>query len=293
MSYNKWNYVGSNPVNRTDPTGKCWYPNANNGGISYDFTDSSNLMCSWFINMLQNQGVNIPPDATPQNWLNSIPPKHQAIINAFIICPFQSNVFLGASNVEPWSVIKFYTKPQWEYYTSLSMEADVEFKLFGVGGALEFSCEESHNCTTGASFDLGPGAGISILGYKLELSAGLELNYDSTGFVQVGGTADIGVCSLFVNFLRISINCAIPPTMVHKEWGWTRNALPEAYWVLVKESAFGSWSYEEFAKHSLPFSNTSKIYSTVKATGTRDIAGRYLDVIDYVCDVRCRSVNSK
>lgn len=222
-------------------------------------------------------------DATPQNWLNNIPPEHQAIINAYITCPSPGNeVVLGSSNVELWSVIRFYTRPKWEYYSTWALATDVEVKLFGVGGELQFLCEfGSHKCTTGASFDIGPGAGLSVLGYKMKLSTALEFNVDSTGSVQVGGTADVGPCGLFVNFVRVSIDCTMPP-MIHKEWGWTRGHLPQEYWAIVKLSAIGSLSYEEFAKLHLPFRGGSKIYYRVEATGSQDIAWRYLNVVDYV-----------
>src|SRR5687768_14164436 len=36
MSHNRWNYVESNPINRTDPSGLCWYPNPQTGGILID-----------------------------------------------------------------------------------------------------------------------------------------------------------------------------------------------------------------------------------------------------------------
>jgi len=51
MSYNKWNYVGANPVNRTDPSGKCWYPNLQTGGIGYDFSDPFTGICPSFVNV--------------------------------------------------------------------------------------------------------------------------------------------------------------------------------------------------------------------------------------------------
>ena len=66
MSYNKWNYVASNPVNRTDPRGHGWYPNTQNGGISYDGSNPDPGLCPWFISVFQSNGITIPANATPQ-----------------------------------------------------------------------------------------------------------------------------------------------------------------------------------------------------------------------------------
>lgn len=281
MSYNKWNYVGSNPLNRIDPTGQCWYPNAINGGISYDVNDPSPALCSWFINVFQKNGITIPVNATPTNWLDSIPPEQRALILAFTTCVFKNQYLLSASHEDTWMAIRFYTRPKWQYYSTWSTGAsDVKFKLFGAGGKLDFLCENvSHNCTTSGSFDLGPGVGFSILGYHLELSTGLGINIDRTGTIQVGGTAEVGPCGLFVNFLRISIECTVPP--VTKEWGWTRDALPQDYLGLVKSSVVRNISYEDLAKR-LPFNPNMKVYYRVEDTGSRiDLGAKYFGNIEF------------
>src|SRR5574339_370309 len=63
QSLNRWMYAGGNPANRTDPSGKCWYPTPG-GGVANDYSDLSPLLCSWFTNYFQSNGITIPPSAT-------------------------------------------------------------------------------------------------------------------------------------------------------------------------------------------------------------------------------------
>jgi len=273
MSYNKWNYVGSNPINRTDHTGRCWYPNQQTGGTSIDPTDSSHLMCSWFMDMLKNQGVNIPLDVTPQNWLNSIPPEHQAIITAFTTCPFENGTFLTPVS-DMWMLIKFYTNPEWHYFSSSSAKYfDITLDL-GVGTEYAYSCDNNVDTCT-HSLGLGIGAGVKISKFKLNMTAGLEFDYETTGELRGGLFANGGPVTLFLGPTKISVSIDVPGLeesfkdeliklgVAHTiEFGWQRD-MPETYFALVSASYLRGKPYEEFAKAKLPFKPNSNIYYDV------------------------------
>ncbi|HEU0291238.1 MAG TPA: RHS repeat-associated core domain-containing protein [Anaerolineales bacterium] len=264
MSYNKWNYVGSNPINRTDPTGQCWYPDASRGGISYDVTDPSPALCSWFINLYQSNGITIPANATPGNWLNSIPPEHRALILSFTTCAFKNDTFLTAAQ-DFWMFIRFSTSPKWEYYQSRSTGA--EFKLvLGIGGGGSLLCDtESQGCSLSGSLDLGEN--ITILNYQLALSVGVEGSWDfSEGTLDLGGTADVGNCTLYASLFRISVSCGNFLDPYSYEMGFKRDKF-ETYLVLVNWNKIAPFGYEEFARSKLPFKHTdSSIYYQILDT---------------------------
>ena len=266
MSLNRWNYVDGNPINRIDPSGHCWYPNLQTGGVSIDPSDPSSGICSWFTDVYQQNGVKISTNATPGNWVDSLPAHLRSLVSGYAVCVGNENQAFLTQGSDFWMVIRFYTKPKWEYYQARSTTADL-FELtlgIGVGGSL--SCDNSSKeCTLSGGVDLGGGG--SVLGFKLKYSVGIGGEWDTkTGSVRVGGTADVGPCDLFVGFTKISIGCTEPMTLQTFEVGWTRDALPEMYWVLAKASAFGTWSYEDYAETYLPFHGKSKIYYRVEDT---------------------------
>src|SRR5829696_4167766 len=82
MSFNRWDYVGANPVNQTDPSGHCWYPNLENGGVSYDITDPSPSLCAWFTNNFPT----VPTNSTPHNWLDSLPLGVISLVSSYSDC---------------------------------------------------------------------------------------------------------------------------------------------------------------------------------------------------------------
>ncbi|HEU0291242.1 MAG TPA: RHS repeat-associated core domain-containing protein [Anaerolineales bacterium] len=210
QSLNQWMYTGGNPINRTDPSGQCWYPQTG-GGIGIDYSDLSPLLCSWFVNYFQSNGITIPPDATPQNWWHSIPPSHQSIITAYATCVFQNDTFLGPSTVALWQAVRFYTRPQWRFYISSITEVEFDLSLIGAGGDIAFACDNfnPNHCTT--SYDYSAGIGGAIAGFDFELKAGFGIEVNTTGEIQIGASASVGSCELFVNFLRISVSCCQPP----------------------------------------------------------------------------------
>jgi len=243
MSYNKWNYVGSNPVNRTDPTGRCWYPKQG-GGVNFDLSDPSPALCSWFINSFGNNGITIPSDATPSNWLNSISPEFQNIISTYTSCLYQNN----------WMLIRFGTSPGWEYYEARNTTA--AFKLIlGIGGGGSLSCEsESGNCSLSGSVNFGEG--FTIMGYRIALAIGGEGDWDiHEGTIDLGGTADFGNCTLYVSLFRISVSCGnyLDP-FYPIEMGFKRDRFEE-FLVVVKRNEVEPLGYEEFARNNLPFKN--------------------------------------
>jgi len=73
MSYNKWNYVDGNPVNRTDPTGKCWYWDPSDGKIKHNpFEGSSSDPCKSFANVMEDIGIHV---SSPEEFLKNLPPE--------------------------------------------------------------------------------------------------------------------------------------------------------------------------------------------------------------------------
>jgi hypothetical protein len=265
MSYNRWNYTGSNPINRTDPSGNCWYPNLQTGGISIDLSDLSLGICSWFVTALQQNGISISPNVTPDNWMDSIPPEQRELL-ASLGC---------VDTIDYWMVIWFYTNPEWHSYKSISAEIiDWDLKLLA-GGSYVFSCDNnSSECTS--SFGVGVGGSAGVFGFKLGVSAGLGLDIETTGAVYFGGTAKAGPCDLFLGFTKISIGCTIGFEEV--EMGWIRT-LPEWYRVLIQESTIGR-NYEDFARDNLRFTNRdTRIYYRVEAKSESklELVLRFLD----------------
>ena len=108
LSLNRWAYVEENPINRRDPSGQCWYPNLQTGGLNFDLLDPSSGICSWFIKMYQQNGVTIPTNATPDNWLDSIPPYHQRLIFSNGVCINETGTSLSAGT-DFWMVILYST----------------------------------------------------------------------------------------------------------------------------------------------------------------------------------------
>jgi len=279
MSYNKWNYVASNPINRTDPTGKCWYPKQG-GGVSVDSSDPSSGICSWFVNVFQQIGVNISPNATPNNWLASLPLNQQLLLSQYVTCPFQNNTFLEAGG-DLWQVIVFYTKPKWHFYQNTNTEyIDIDLTFLGEGAEVAWSCDNDNPVCTGA---LSYSAGISA--FKLKLKVGGELNIDTEGTMHLGATVDVGLCGLFASLTKISVTCGInfgPRSKETVEFGWQTD-FPDIFWVLANASNFSSLSYEQFAKRKLPFHDQNeKIYYEIKRTGNRGaLSNEYFDLINY------------
>jgi len=71
LSLNRWMYVEGNPVNRRDPSGKCWYWNASAGKVERNpFEGGPSEPCEFFADIMESNGINV---STPENWLNNIP----------------------------------------------------------------------------------------------------------------------------------------------------------------------------------------------------------------------------
>jgi len=269
MSYNKWSYVGSNPVNRTDPTGRCWYPKQG-GGINYDFSDMSPALCSWFINTFQNNGITIPANATPQNWLSSVPPEHQAIIAAYTTCPFQNNTFIGAGG-DIWQVVVFWTRPRWHFFNNSStVNLKVDLTLIGTGGEVVFACNnDSDECTGSYNYSVG----IGLSKYDLDLKVGGEIDISNKGEVQVGAAISGGPLSVFVSPTKVSVAGTIVTwdklgAGQQFELGWQKDDT-DIFWVFANISKFRNLSYEQFANLNLPFRDKNeKIYYQIKDTGS-------------------------
>ena len=250
MSYNKWNYVGSYPVNRTDHSGRCWYPNLQSGGISQDITVPSSGICPWFVNVFQSNGISIPTNATPNNWLDSLPLELRLRISLYINCPDHQNGTSLTLGQDYWMLIRFETSPKWEFYESTNTGA--EFKLIlGFGGGGSLSCDsEAGDCSLSGNVDLGEGG--TVFGYKLALALGAEGSWDfSEGTIDLGGTADVGNCTLYVSLFRISISCGNWLDPFHSyEMGVKRDKFEE-YLVVVNWNKIGPLGYEEFARKNL------------------------------------------
>jgi hypothetical protein len=161
--------------------------------------------------------------------------------------------------------IRFGTSPEWEYYQSRYTGG--EFKLIlGFGGGGSLSCDsESQDCSLSGSLNLGEG--FTILNYKVALSVGVEGEWDfSEGTLDVGGTADLGNCTLYVSLFRISVSCGNFLDPYKYEMGFRRDRFEE-YLVLVNWSKIAPFGYEEFARSKLPFKHAdSHIYYQILDT---------------------------
>lgn len=148
-------------------------------------------------------------------------------------------------------LIRFSTSPTWDYYQSRSTGA--EFKLvLGIGGGGSLLCDtESQGCRLSGNLDLGEG--VTILNYRLALSVGVEGSWDfSKGSLDLGGTADVGNCTLYVSLFKISVSCGNFLDPYSYEMGFKRDKF-ESYLVLVNWKKIAPLGYEEFARSNLNF----------------------------------------
>lgn len=206
--------------------------------------------------MYQSNGVTIPPNAMPSNWLDSIPWELRLRLYPFVTCPNSQNGALQdlSPSQDYWMFILFETSPKWEFYQARNIVGG--FKLIlGIGGGGSLSCDsESQDCSLSSNLELGEG--LSVLNYEIALSFGVEgeVNFDK-GTIDLGGTVDIGNCTLYVSLVRISVSCGnfLDPLSSY-EMGFKRDKLEE-YLVLVDWNKIGPLGYEEFARRFLHFKN--------------------------------------
>jgi RHS repeat-associated protein len=105
LSFNKWNYTDGNPVNRTDPVGKCWYQSVSDLKVYFNpLEQPSDGPCVWFTGVAAQVGVNLSPNASPQDVLTGkIPYGPPAPVQPAYTIPDDF-----------WQVIQFTFDLQWE-----------------------------------------------------------------------------------------------------------------------------------------------------------------------------------
>ena len=250
LSLNKWSYVGGNPVNKTDPSGLCWYWDFNTKGIKQDLLDINPGPCEPFVEFLDQQGIDyLPSNVSPDNFLDSLSPEHRDIFLSAQPCYYDPVQAAFGTGADYWMVVKYSTSTKWKYYETDSTGVSLKLILgFGGGGGL--SCDNySMECTGSAQLEIGKG--IATGDIKLAIGFGVGAEYTYRGAFRWGGYADIGPCNVFLSSTKISGSCQEPLTGQIYEWGWSRLKYRE-YLVLVKWSTINqAGGYIKFAKRYL------------------------------------------
>jgi RHS repeat-associated protein len=219
QSLNRWAYVEGNPINRSDPSGYCWYPNLNSGGIFQDFTSLPiSKICPWFVEALKPMGWSIPYDARPDTWADYIPEsdRDRIIIRTNGGQSFFSGDY-GKTNplwvivqygksvgVNPYSETPRYVPLNQDVGLPLPMHQDVGvmFPVGGipvvaeVGGGVAMRCEYGKGChdltqaythvgvgavPLSAGLQIGDGIGLYVEAEFFERDCGMKLSYPDVG----------------------------------------------------------------------------------------------------------------
>ena len=248
LSLNRWLYVQGNPINRTDPSGLCWYPDLQTGRTEIDpFNPPPIGICSWFRDMLHQNGWNMPSNATPDNWINYIPQSERAQI----LSSHPNLSYIGSPTSELkslWQIVYYGKSPAFTPYketpTLIPLHQDIDQMVLawgipmvvGAGGGVAKRWEPGKGWYDVTQAYTHGGPGIDILNGVVQIHFGLQVG-DDTGPYLEG--------ELFGQSCGIKIS--LPDMGFYSPWGdiGVTAKIYRPHWILTTEKAvheYGGYS---------------------------------------------------
>jgi len=231
LSLNRWMYVEGNPVNRTDPSGLCWYPNLQTGGTLFDHSIPNPNLCPWFIEAFKQH----IPESERAQFLSS----HSA------------PTYIGSTTGESrplWQIVYYGKSPAFTPYretpTLLPLHQDTERMVLvygipvvvGAGGGVAKRCESGVGCYDVTQAYAHGGPGIDILNGIVQLHFGLQVGDDTGPYLEgelLGQSCGIKI--------------SLPDMGFYSPWGdiGVTAKTYKSHWILTTEKAvyeYGGYS---------------------------------------------------